>query len=132
MRDPAAVLALAESVLADLGPDRPRWHAAEVIGDPAAAPQVHVVLADERGRPQAQVVAAVGFPVSQAVATLADQVQDAAVESAEAWGRPLPPCPRHGTHPLSARWDEQVPDAAAGWWCPADHARVRDVATGRA
>jgi hypothetical protein len=57
-------------------------------------------------------------PEAEALAELASQIQDFAVEAT--WGEPLPPCPGH-PHPLSAH----VVDGVAVWECPrdADHHR---------
>lgn len=55
-------------------------------------------------------------PREHAVAVMAGQIQDHAIE--ETHGRALPPCPGH-QHPLTNRWVNGV----ASWVCPrgADH-----------
>lgn len=71
-----------------------------------------------------QVAVPVGWEASRAYSELASQLQDHLAESSEAWGKPLPGCPRHeGRHPLSPRDSEP----RAAWWCPRDDVLVREL-----
>ncbi len=63
-------------------------------------------------------------PASWAIAELASQVQDHAVESASSWGAALPPCPEHSKHPLQAHDD----GLRAVWRCPLSERVVRVIA----
>ena len=69
----------------------------------------------------------VNVPVSEppeiAVLTMAEQMQDHVLESAESYGVPLPPCPAHGSHPLSP----SVAARRAVWRCPVSRAVVGAV-----
>lgn len=66
----------------------------------------------------------VNVPVSElpevAVVTMAEQMQDHVLESADSYGMPLPPCPVHGGHPLSPA----VAARRAVWRCPASQAVI--------
>jgi len=144
---------LGSSMLAELGPQAPDWRVTDVAWDTTgAAPpaeladmafevtslyddtaellvlrdtSAHVLVTYQTGhrRTAYQVAVPVFCPATRALAELASQLQDHVVESAEGWGRPLPSCPRHGTHPLSPRFDEP----RAGWHCPQDDVRIRDI-----
>lgn len=138
------LLDLARAVLRDLGPRFAAWVPEEVAwapGSPAPVEEVaamgfllsglheegnvglellrttdssvDVAVRTDRGD---RVVAAV--PVSRsgalALATLADQLQDHAQESAAGWGHPVPECTVHGNHALTP----EVLDARAVWHCP--------------
>lgn len=62
---------------------------------------------------------------SERIATVADQVQEWAIE--ELWGTGVanrPPCPHHqDRHPLRT----SVRDGTAVWVCPADDAKVSPI-----
>ncbi|MBM7774582.1 hypothetical protein JOD54_004786 [Actinokineospora baliensis] len=73
--------------------------------------EVLVTVGDDRV--SVGVYLALTVPLAQAVAAMADQVQDHAVEAF--WGRPLPLCPGH-QHPLSPR----VVGCGVRWVCPRD------------
>jgi hypothetical protein len=67
-----------------------------------------------------------GEPRSQQIASVADQVQEWAVEELCSVGRPAnwPPCPRHpSSHPLSA----VVQGGQAVWTCPATGREVSEI-----
>ena len=61
-------------------------------------------------------------PMSERIASVADQVQEFVIE--ELWRRSptnWPPCPRHpSTHPMKA----MAQDDAAVWACPVDDSRM--------
>lgn len=69
----------------------------------------------------------VNVPVSEppgiAMAIMAEQMQDHVLESAEAYGMPLPTCPFHGVHPLSPA----VVGVLAVWRCPESKAVAEPV-----
>jgi hypothetical protein len=76
---------------------------------------ITVELIDPRSHSRYEVHLPVSWPADVALATLAEQLQDHAVESTEGYGRALPPCPIHPVHPLSP-----LPiDGIAVWRCPA-------------
>jgi hypothetical protein len=66
-------------------------------------------------------------PEFERVATVADQVQEWAIE--ELWGKAptnWPPCPRHpDNHPMKVSTRE----AAAVWTCPADETTIAPIGT---
>jgi hypothetical protein len=67
-----------------------------------------------------------GEPLPQAIASVADQVQEWAIEAHWHAGRPTswPECPEHpGSHPLTAR----LHDDRAVWACPATGHPICDV-----
>ena len=90
-----------------------------------SAAAVTVTLAGAEGD-----VVTVSFPLSVpaswAIAELASQLQDHAVESASGWARPLPPCPEHRGHPLQAHNDGR----RAVWRCPLSEHVVGPIADG--
>ena len=144
---------LGDGLLRDLGPAAPPWRVSDVRWDPTgAAPpdeladmsfdvtslyddsaellvlrdsEATVLVTFQTGhkRTAYQVAVPVFTSPVRAIAEYASQLQDHVVESSEGWGLPLPPCPRHEVHPLSARFE----GARAGWHCPQDGARVRDI-----
>jgi hypothetical protein len=72
------------------------------------------------------VYAMAGEPVPEQIASVADQVQEWAVEELWSIGLPTnwPPCPEHPhTHPLAAA----VRDGTAVWRCPATEAVVSEI-----
>ncbi|GAA3000050.1 hypothetical protein [Actinokineospora diospyrosa] len=75
--------------------------------------EVRVTVGDDRV--SEVVYLALTVPLADAVAAMASQVQDHAIEAY--WGRALPACPGH-QHPLSPR----VVGCGVRWVCPRDPA----------
>ena len=83
---------------------------------PSAAGQVTAMLRAADGSGQG-VSAMTAEPLPQRIASVADQVQEWAVEELWRTGRPAtwPECPWHqGSHPMAA----EVRDGRAVWTCP--------------
>ena len=107
--------------LRDTGAPVPMVEDRAWTGDPAA-PSAMLGSPDGSGR---GVFVHRGIPAVEAVATVADQVQEWAVEELASAGRSnWPPCPRRpATHPLGA----VARAAAAVWICPVDGAVIAPV-----
>ena len=137
--DFARVRLVAQAVLDGLGHQAPPWTVLRVgwaaddewehlvlppgLDAPAAHSHLLVELGTEGRTAAGESVGAhypLHVPEAEAVAELASQIQDHAVEAESSWGRALPPCPGHA-HPLSAR----VFDGVAVWQCPVSPAHYR-------
>jgi hypothetical protein len=92
------------------------------LPESAGQSPVSVVLGSQSHGREESVAAyyTLGVPEADAIAALASQIQDHAMEAS--WGQPLPPCPDHA-HPLEAR----VIDGVAVWECPRSHEHYRQA-----
>jgi hypothetical protein len=111
------VRAVAQAILNGLGGHAPSWTVLSVT-EPDVPPgqwSVHTLLVTLGRSPDETVGAyySLAVPEPDAIAALASQIQDHAIEATQ--GDPLPPCPGH-PHPLSAH----VVDGVAVWECPRD------------
>ncbi|GLZ40318.1 hypothetical protein [Actinokineospora sp. NBRC 105648] len=132
MSDIEYVRMVAETVLARLGDQAAEWRLLSVGEAPERVspfplpkpfgdlPPSRELRATVMWKATATGAATVGYynfsldvPVPLAVAAMADQIQDHAIE--ESWGAALPPCPDH-QHPLSVT----TIDGVVSWACPKD------------
>ncbi|WP_424185399.1 NUDIX hydrolase [Actinokineospora sp. G85] len=109
MNDIEYARAAGEQILARFGDRGPRWR---VVGVQPAPHQDGLWVEVGGDQPRSGFFATAG-PRAEAVALLANQLQDHAVE--EAFGEALPHCPGH-QHPLTAR----VVGGNPLWVCPGD------------
>lgn len=103
----------AQAVLHRVGGDLPLWEVLRIERRPDSAKAGELaVTIGVRDAPASEVVYfSADVPQSQAMVTMADGIQDHAIDAT--WGEPLPPCPGH-QHPLSAKEIDGTPS----WVCP--------------